>query len=460
MAAQAPVITFIGAGSTVFTKNIAGDILQRPALSGAQIRLMDIDPQRLEESEIVVGKLARTLGGTARVRSFTDRRKALEGADFVVVSFQIGGYEPCTVTDFEVPKRYGLRQTIADTIGVGGIMRGIRTVPHLWAVCEDMRAVCPQAIMLQYVNPMAINTWAIAEKYPDIRQVGLCHSVQGTAFELARDLDIPLDEIRYRAGGINHMAFYLNFEHRQPDGSYRDLYPALKKGYREGRFPKPSHWNPRCPNKVRYEMLMRLGYFVTESSEHFAEYTPYFIKRGREDLIEHFGIPLDEYPKRCVEQVERWKSEAEAYRTAETIAVAPSHEYASEIINSVVTDTPSVIYGNVANRGYIPQLPAGSAVEVPVLVDANGLQPTVVTDIPPQLVGLMRTNISVQELTVRALIEENREHIYHAAMLDPHTAAELDLQQIWDLVDELTEAHGPWLPDWARGGTRFGAAAE
>lgn len=460
MAAQAPVITFIGAGSTVFTKNIAGDILQRPALARAEIRLMDIDPERLEESEIVVGKLARTLGGTARVTSFTDRRKALEGADFVVVSFQIGGYEPCTVTDFEVPKRYGLRQTIADTIGVGGIMRGIRTVPHLWALCEDMRAVCPQAIMLQYVNPMAINTWAIAEKYPDIRQVGLCHSVQGTAFELARDLDIPLDEIRYRAGGINHMAFYLNFEHRQPDGSYRDLYPALKKGYREGRFPKPSHWNPRCPNKVRYEMLMRLGYFVTESSEHFAEYTPYFIKRGREDLIERFGIPLDEYPKRCVEQVERWKSEAEAYRTAETITVAPSHEYASEIINSVVTGTPSVIYGNVANRSYIPQLPEGSAVEVPVLVDANGLQPTVVTDIPPQLIALMRTNINVQELTVRALVEENREHIYHAAMLDPHTAAELDLQQIWDLVDELTEAHGRWLPEWARGHTRLGAAAE
>lgn len=460
MSEARPVITFIGAGSTVFTKNIAGDILQRPALANAEIRLMDIDAERLAESEIVVGKLSRTLGGTAKVRSFSDRRRALDGADFVVVSFQIGGYEPCTVTDFEVPKRYGLRQTIADTIGVGGIMRGIRTVPHLWALCEDMLAVCPRAIMLQYVNPMAINTWAIAEKYPEIRQVGLCHSVQGTAYELARDLDIPLEEIRYLAGGINHMAFYLNFEHRQPDGSYVDLYPALKRGYAEGRFPKPSHWNPRCPNKVRYEMLMRLGHFVTESSEHFAEYTPYFIKRGREDLIEKFGIPLDEYPKRCVEQVERWKSEAEAYRNAESITVKASHEYASEIINSVVTGTPSVIYGNVANRGYIPQLPAGCAVEVPVLVDANGLQPTVVSDIPPQLIALMRTNINVQELTVRALITENREHIYHAAMLDPHTAAELDLQQIWDLVDDLTEAHGDWLPAWARGRSRLGQAAE
>jgi alpha-galactosidase len=310
--------------------------------------------------------------------------------------------------------------------------------------------VCPDAIMLQYVNPMAINTWAIAAKYPKIRQVGLCHSVQGTAFELARDLDIPVDDIRYRAGGINHMAFYLNFEHRQPDGSYVDLYPALKQGYREGRFPKPSHWNPRCPNKVRYEMLMRLGYFVTESSEHFAEYTPYFIKEGRADLIEKFGIPLDEYPKRCVEQIARWKGEAENYRNADKIDVAASHEYASEIINSVVTGQPSVIYGNIANQGFIPQLPDGCAVEVPVLVDANGLQPTVVTDIPPQLIGLMRTNINVQELTVQALMTENREHIYHAAMLDPHTAAELDLQQIWDLVDDLIVTHGEWMPEWSR----------
>jgi len=447
-------ITFIGAGSTVFTKNIAGDILQRPALADAEIRLMDINPQRLEESEIVVGKMADTLGGTARVRTFRDQRAALDGADFVVVCFQIGGYEPCTVTDFEVPKKYGLRQTIADTLGIGGIMRGLRTVPHLWSICEDMVAVCPQAIMLQYVNPMAINTWAIAAKYPEIRQVGLCHSVQGTAAELARDLDIPVEEIRYRAGGINHMAFYLTFEHRQPDGSYRDLYPALRQGYREGRIPKPSSWNPRCPNKVRYEMLTRLGYFVTESSEHFAEYTPWFIKRDRPDLIEKFGIPLDEYPKRCVEQIARWKREAEAYRKAERIEVAASHEYASEIANSVVTGEPSVIYGNFGNRGFIPQLPDGCAVEVPTLVDSNGLQPTIVRDIPPQLIALMRTNVNVQELTVQALLTENVEHVYHAAMLDPHTAAELDLDQIWALTHDLLAAHGDWLPAFARVETR------
>ncbi|RVA42781.1 alpha-glucosidase/alpha-galactosidase, partial [Mesorhizobium sp. M7A.F.Ca.US.001.01.1.1] len=323
--ARNPKITFIGAGSTVFMKNIVGDVLQRPSLSGATIALMDINPQRLEESAIVVNKLIATLGVKAKTETHSDQRKALAGADFVVVAFQIGGYEPCTVTDFEVPKKYGLRQTIADTLGVGGIMRGLRTVPHLWKVCEDMLAVCPQAIMLQYVNPMAINTWAIAEKYPAIRQVGLCHSVQGTAMELAEDLDLPYEEIRYRSAGINHMAFYLKFEHRQPDGSYRDLYPDLVRAYREGRAPKPG-WNPRCPNKVRYEMLTRLGYFVTESSEHFAEYTPYFIKEGRPDLIEKYGIPLDEYPKRCIEQIERWKGQAEAYRSADRIEVEQSRE--------------------------------------------------------------------------------------------------------------------------------------
>ncbi|MCB1971201.1 MAG: alpha-glucosidase/alpha-galactosidase [Geminicoccaceae bacterium] len=445
-----PKIAFIGAGSTVFTKNIAGDILQRPALAHAELALMDIDARRLAESEIVVGKLARTLDVPARITTHADRRSALDGADFVVVSFQIGGYEPCTVTDFEIPKKFGLRQTIADTLGVGGIMRGLRTVPHLWAICDDMREMCPNAVMLQYVNPMAINTWAITSRYPDIRQVGLCHSVQGTAWELARDLDIPVEEIRYRAAGINHMAFYLEFEHRQKDGSYRNLYPSLVQGYRDGKFPKPSHWNPRCPNKVRYEMLTRLGYFVTESSEHFAEYTPYFIKNGREDLIERFGVPLDEYPRRCIEQIDRWRKQATAFEEAERVEVKPSREYASEIINSMVTGEPSVIYGNVANKGYIPQLPQGCSVEVPTLVDANGLQPTVVTDIPPQLVALMRTNINVQELTVQAMLHEKPEHIYHAAMLDPHTAAELDLDRIWELVDALIEAHGDWLPAWVR----------
>ncbi|WP_152046802.1 alpha-glucosidase/alpha-galactosidase [Aureimonas psammosilenae] len=453
-----PKLAFIGAGSTVFMKNIIGDVLQRPALAGTEIRLMDIDPQRLAESEIVARKLVSTLGASAKVETFNDRRAALDGADFVVVAFQIGGYKPATVTDFEIPKRYGLRQTIADTLGVGGIMRGLRTVPHLWAICADMMEVCPNAILLQYVNPMAINTWAIAEKFPKIRQVGLCHSVQGTAFELARDLDIPVSDIRYRAAGINHMAFFLEFEHRQKDGSYRDLYPALLQGYREGRFPKPSHWNPRCPNKVRYEMLTRLGYFVTESSEHFAEYTPYFIKEGREDLIEKFGIPLDEYPKRCIEQVEKWKAQADQYRSASRIEVKASKEYASSIVNSVWTGEPSVIYGNQRNNGSITSLPAACAAEVACLVDASGIHPTVVGDLPPQLTALMRTNINVQELTVTAILQEKPEHLYHAAMMDPHTAAELDLDQIWALTGDLLAAHGDLIPEWARPTSRRRAA--
>jgi alpha-galactosidase len=441
-------ITFIGAGSTVFMKNIVGDALSKPALAGATIALMDIDTKRLEESAIVARKMVASLGVPARIETHTNQRTALEGADFVVVAFQIGGYKPCTVTDFEVPKKFGLRQTIADTLGVGGIMRGLRTVPHLWKIAEDMAAVCPKALMLQYVNPMAINTWALSARYPDLKQVGLCHSVQGTAAELARDLGIPADDLRYRAAGINHMAFYLNFEAKNPDGTYRDLYPALREGYRAGRIPLESDWNPRCPNLVRYETMMHLGYFVTESSEHFAEYVPWFIKQGRPDLIEKFRIPLDEYPLRCEEQIARWSAEAESYRTAERIEVKPSHEYAATIMNAVVTGAPAVIYGNVGNRGYIPQLPEGAAVEVPCLVDANGIQPTLVKGIPPQLIALMRTNLNVQELTVAALMEESREHIYHAAMLDPHTAAELDLSQIRTLVDDLIAAHGDWMPDW------------
>ncbi len=443
-------IAFIGAGSTVFMKNIVGDVLSRPALAGATVALMDIDAKRLEESTLVARKIVASLGVPAKVEAHTSQRAALDGADFVVVAFQIGGYKPCTVTDFEVPKAYGLHQTIADTLGVGGIMRGLRTVPHLWKIAEDMAQVCPDALMLQYVNPMAINTWALSARYPALKQVGLCHSVQGTATELARDLGLPVTDLRYRAAGINHMAFYLNFEARQPDGSYRDLYPALREGYRAGRIPLESDWNPRCPNLVRYEAMVHLGYFVTESSEHFAEYVPWFIKSHRPDLIDQFRIPLDEYPVRCEEQIARWSEQAESYRTAATIEVKPSHEYAATIMNAVATGEPAVIYGNVANRGYLPQLPEGAAVEVPCLVDANGIQPTLVRDIPRQLVALMRTNLNVQELTVAALMEEDREHVYHAAMLDPRTAAELDLRQIRALMDDLIAAHGDWLPDWLR----------
>jgi len=456
--AKTPKITIIGAGSTVFTKNIVGDMLQRPALAGATLSLMDIDPIRLRQSEMVVGKLAQSLGVAPAIETHTDQRRALDGADFVVTSFQIGGYDPCTITDFEIPKTFGLRQTIGDTLGIGGIMRGLRTVPHLWRLCADMTQICPGAILMQYVNPMAINTWAICEKFPDIDQVGLCHSIQITADDLAHDLDVPVDDLRYTVAGINHMAFFLAFEQKLDSDFHRDLYPALIAGYREGRMPKPNRHSPRCPNKVRYEMMMRLGYFVTESSEHFAEYVPWFIKDGRDDLIDRFEIPLDEYPKRCIEQMAAWKEQNELARQAEDITVTASNEFASEVANSVWTGEPSVIYGNVRNKGCISSLPDACAVEVPCLVDANGIQPTHVGALPPQLTALIRTNINVQELTVAALMEENPEHIYHAAMMDPHTAAELDLDQIWQMTDALLAAHGDWLPEWARPRTRLAVA--
>jgi len=438
-------LAFIGAGSTIFMKNIVCDCLQLDALKDATVSLMDIDPKRLADSERVARKLVESTGVPATIEATTDRRRALAGADFVVTAFQIGGYRPSTVIDFDIPKAYGLRQTIGDTLGVGGIMRGLRTVPHLWAVAQDMAELCPDAPMLQYVNPMAINTWALAERFPQVKQVGLCHSVQNTVLELAHDLDLPAAEIDYRVAGVNHVAFFLRLEHRG-----RDLYPLLRQGYHEGRLPKPPLLMPRCPNRVRYEVMDHLGYFCTESSEHFAEYVPWFIKSHRPDLIEDFGIPLDEYPKRCEEQMADWGAQAEAHRAADRVEVTKSHEFAAEMMNAIATGTPYVAYGNLPNRGQVPQLPMGAAVETPCLVDANGVQPTTATGIPPQLVALMRTQINVQELTVRALLDENVDHIYHAACLDPHTAADLDLRQIRSLVTDLLAAHGDWIPDWAR----------
>ena len=446
-----PKIAFIGAGSTVFMKNIVGDILQKSSSSGAHISLMDIDSKRLEESGIVLDKIIKSLNVKADFSLHSNQKDAISGANFVITAFQIGGYDPCTITDFEIPKKYGLRQTIGDTLGIGGIMRGLRTVPHLWKLCEDMLEVCPDALMLQYVNPMAINTMAISAKYPQIRQVGLCHSIQHTIGELATDLQIPKKQIRYFSAGINHLAYFLRLEEVQKDGSFKDLYPELKSGYLNGLYPRvESQWNQRCPNKVRYEMMMKLGYFVTESSEHFAEYVPWLIKTGHEELISKFGIPLDEYPKRCEEQIEEWKSQIEELREANTIEITKSDEYASEIIDSMWTGNSSVIYGNVLNNGFIPTLPKSCAIEVPCLVDRNGIQPTVVENIPPQLISIMRTNINVQELVVEALLTEKREHIYHAAMFDPHTSAELNLDQIWSMVDELISAHGNWLPEWVK----------
>jgi alpha-galactosidase len=427
-------ITFIGAGSTVFARNLLGDILAREELAGSEILLFDIDGERLSTSELVGRRVADTLDAPAKIVATTDRRAALDGADYAVNMIQVGGYEPCTVTDFEVPKRFGLRQTIADTLGIGGIMRGLRTIPVLLDMCRDMQELCPDVWFLNYTNPMAINCRAITRATP-IRTVGLCHSVQGTAFELSLDLGIPYREINYVAAGINHMAFYLRFER---DGE--DLYPRLHEFAREGRVP--DH------NRVRYAMLEHLGYFVTESSEHFAEYVPWFVKRDRPDLIERFNIPLDEYPRRCVAQIADWESERARLEEGGPIEVRPSFEYAATIIRSIETGKPRVIYGNVPNHDLIDDLPSGCTVEVPCLVDGNGVQPTRIGALPPQLAALIRTNVNVQELTVEAALTGRREHVYHAAMLDPHTAAELDLDQIHALVDALLDEHGNWVLDF------------
>ncbi|HXM56207.1 MAG TPA: alpha-glucosidase/alpha-galactosidase [Candidatus Dormibacteraeota bacterium] len=428
-----PKITFIGAGSTVFAKNLLGDILSVPELAGSTISLFDIDAERLQTSEVVARRTADALGARPCVEATTDRRRALDGADYALAMFQVGGYRPSTVIDFEVPKRYGLRQTIADTLGIGGIMRGLRTIPVVLDMCRDMEELCPDVLFLNYVNPMAMLCWAIDRATP-IRTIGLCHSVQHTAGELARDIGVPVEEITYLCAGINHMAFYLRLER---DGE--DLYPLIRQVASEGRVPGT--------NRVRYEMLRWLGYFVTESSEHFSEYVPWFIKRDRPDLVERYNVPLDEYIRRCEVQIAAWQDLRDRLVSGdEPIEIRRSPEYAASIIHAHETGAPSVVYGNVANRGLIDNLPDGCCVEVPCLIDRMGVQPVRVGALPPQLAALMQTNVNVQALTVEAALTGRRDHVYHAAMLDPHTAAELDLEQIGALVDDLIAAHGDWLP--------------
>ncbi len=444
-------IAFIGAGSTVFAKNLTGDILSQPELADATIALHDIDEQRLATSEVVAHKVADTLGVKPTINATLSQDEAIDGADYVITMFQVGGYQPSTVIDFDVPKNFGLTQTIADTLGVGGIMRALRTIPVLQGLTANMEQRCGDATLLQYVNPMAMNMMAI-NRTSSIHSVGLCHSVQHTAEQLAGDIGVPIDEVEYRCAGINHMAFYLDFGRRTADGVV-DLYPEIHEFARTNDIPDRGHQERSdggttgLSDAVRYEMLARLGYFVTESSEHFAEYVPWFIKSGREDLLTKFGIPIDEYPRRCEVQIGAWEHLRDQLTDPDAeLEVEPSVEYGAGIIHSMETGTPRVIYGNVANDGLIDNLPGSACVEVPCLVDANGIQPTKIGKLPPQLAALMQTNINVQELTVEAALTGQREHVYHAAMLDPHTSAELDLEQIWQLVDDLLAAHGDMIP--------------
>jgi alpha-galactosidase len=426
-----PKVAFIGAGSTVFARNLTVDLLSFDALrDSTELALMDIDEERLRTSESVARRVADHLGGDTKITATTDRRVGLDGADYVVTMMQVGGYRPATITDFDVPKRFGLRQTIADTLGVGGIMRGLRTIPVLLDMCREMEELCPDALLLQYVNPMVSNCWAIAAA-TSIEAVGLCHSVQGTIKQLARDLGVSPDELDYLCAGINHVAFYLRLEREG-----EDLYPRLRE-------VTPPDWN-----RVRYAVLEHFGYFVTESSEHFAEYSPWFIKDGRDDLVARFNVPLDLYLARCEDQIAEWHELRAKLEHGDDIEIRRSDEYGGFIVNAIETGEPFSFNGNVPNRGrLIEDFAEAAVVEVPVVADADGLHPQHVGSLPPQLAGIIRSNLTVHELVVRAALERRRDHVYHAAMLDPHTGAELSLDEIHELVDELLAAHGDLIPE-------------
>ena len=431
-----PKITFMGAGSTIFAKNVLDDCMMTPALQESVIALYDIDATRLEESRQMLEAIKKNAGGKTRIETYlgvTRRRDALKGASYVVNSIQVGGYEPCTVTDFEIPKKYGLQQTIADTLGIGGIFRGLRTIPVMLDFARDMEAVCPDAWFLNYTNPMAILTGAML-RLTSVKTVGLCHSVQICAEHLLNGLGMPYDEtVQWKIAGINHQAWLLEITRNGVD-----LYPEIKRRALE-RTEKHN-------DMVRYELMRRFGYYVTESSEHNAEYTPWFIKSRYPELIDRFNIPLDEYPRRCVRQIASWNERRDELTQNPSLTHERTHEYASYIMEAMETNRPAKIGGNVLNHGLITNLPKNAAVEVPCLVDKSGVTPCYVGDLPEQCAALNRTNIGVQLLTIEAARTLKKEYIYQAALLDPHTAAELSIDDTVALCDDLIEAHGSWLP--------------
>lgn len=429
-------ITFLGAGSTVFAKNVLGDVMMTPALQGFELALFDIDQERLSDSQLILENLRKTTGSTCQIKAYTDRKEALRGAKYVINAIQVGGYDPCTITDFEVPKKYGLRQTIADTVGIGGIFRNLRTIPVMLDFAKDMQEVCPDALFMNYTNPMAVLT-NVMNTHGGIRTIGLCHSVQVCIPDLFRNLGMDTEGVQAKIAGINHMAWLLEVT---KDGV--DLYPEIKR--RAAEKQKEKHHD-----MVRFELMLKFGYYVTESSEHNAEYHPYFIKRTYPELIEKLNIPLDEYPRRCVEQINGWKKMRDELVNNQNLTHKRSHEYASYIMEAIETDVPYKIGGNVMNTGLITNLPFDACVEVPCLVDRSGISPTYVGELPPQCAALNQTNINTQRLTIEAAITGKKEHIYHAAMLDPHTAAELSLDDIVSLCDDLIEAHGDWLPKFS-----------
>ncbi|MGN4425944.1 alpha-glucosidase/alpha-galactosidase [Bacillus cereus group sp. MYBK30-1] len=429
-------ITFLGAGSTIFAKNVLGDCMLTPSIQGFEFALFDIDHQRLKDSENILQNLKESSGSNVHIKTYTDRKEALRGAKYVINAIQVGGYEPCTVTDFEIPKKYGLLQTIGDTIGIGGIFRALRTIPVMLDFAKDIREVCPDAWFLNYTNPMATLTAAMI-RYGGVKTVGLCHSVQVCVPYLFNSLGMNTENVQWKIAGINHMAWLLEVTR---DG--KDLYPEIKRLATKKQ--KEKH-----EDMVRFELMNRFGYYVTESSEHNAEYHPYFIKRNYPELIDKLNIPLDEYPRRCINQINDWMKMREDLVNNKNLTHKRTHEYASYIIDAMETDKAFKLHGNVLNTGsLISNLPEKAVVEVPCLVDRSGITPCYVGELPEQLAALNRTNINTQLLTIEAAITGKREHIYQAAMLDPHTAAELSIDDIVSLCDDLIEAHGDWLPQF------------
>lgn len=423
-------IVFIGAGSVVFTKELLGAILSYPELHGSTIALHDIDPRRLDAAERMARWLSKALDADATVQATLNRQAALEGADYVINTIAIGGLE-ATRLDHQIPARYGIHQVIGDTLGIGGISRAVRTIPVVLEIAHDMEALCPDALLLNYANPMSMVTWAIfcATHVP---VVGLCHSIYWTSVQLAEYIGAPFEEIAFDGAGINHQAWLLRFERNG-----QDAYPALREA-----MERPEVW---ARDPVRFEMFRRLGYFVTESSMHNAEYTSYFLKRP--DLIERFNVPVGEYLRELERNVTEFEKTYSQLQRGEPLEIEPSPEYAPQIIHSIETGQVRKLYCNVENTGLIENLPQGCCVEVPCVVDQTGVHPCHVGALPPHLAAINRVSVSVQELTVRAVLEGRREHLYHAAMLDPLVSALLDLDQVWALVDDLLAAHGSYIPE-------------
>ncbi len=434
-------ITFIGAGSTVFARNVLGDVMSTQALQQCEIALYDIDPVRLQESHHILSVINHNINeDRAVIRDYLgveNRKEALRGASFVVNAIQVGGYEPCTVIDFEIPKKYGIQQTIADTLGIGGIMRALRTIPVMEGFAYEMEEVCPDALLLNYTNPMAMLTGYIS-RYTGVQMVGLCHSVQTCSQTLLEELDMQdkLEGRRELIAGINHMAWLLKIQDK--DGN--NLYPEIRRRARQ------KNAAARHPDMVRFEYIDKLGYYCTESSEHNAEYNPFFIKPGYPELVEQYYIPLDEYPRRCVNQIREWKELGEKLMSDPHLRHTRSKEYASYIMEAMVTNKPYTIGGNVLNTGHlIADFPEQACVEVPCVVDGMGIHPTRVGSLPPVLAAMNMTNINTQLLTIEAAHSRRKEDILRAVMLEPRCAAILSIDDMAKMVDELLVAHGPYM---------------